>query len=103
MFNRLSIVASSVLSAIEGRFGDYHAIYRTRGDELFINPLMSSYRAFRLPVIAERNLYLDAIRETERDAERHPIEVETELQRCDRLIEFIGRQLQINCIRPDRQ
>ena len=62
---RPSIVNASILSAIEGRFGDYHATARTRGSELFINPLMSLCWAFRLDGVARRNLYLDRIRDTE--------------------------------------
>jgi hypothetical protein len=58
-------VTESILSAVEGQFGDYHATYRTQGSELFINPLMSMYWAFDLTAVARRNLYLDRIRETE--------------------------------------
>lgn len=62
---RPSIVNASILSAIDGRFGDHHATERTRGSELFINPLMSLCWAFRLDGVARRNLYLDRIRNTE--------------------------------------
>ncbi|MBC7807811.1 MAG: DUF1152 domain-containing protein [Akkermansiaceae bacterium] len=65
MFNHPSIVNSSVLSAVDGQFGNYHATYRTEGSELFINPLMSLYWAFQLDAVASRNLYLDRIGETE--------------------------------------
>ena len=65
MFNHPSIVNSSVLSAIEGQFGNYHATYRTEGSELFINPLMSLYWVFQLDIVAKRNLYLDYIAHTE--------------------------------------
>ncbi|HSY84242.1 MAG TPA: DUF1152 domain-containing protein [Gemmatimonadaceae bacterium] len=64
-----SIVNSSVISAIRGEFGDYHATARTSGSTLAINPLMALYWAFRLDGVAERNLYLDRIRETETFAE----------------------------------
>lgn len=64
MFNHPSIVNSSVLSAVEGRFGDYHATGRTEGSELFINPLMALYWAFDLAAVARRNLYLDRLAET---------------------------------------
>lgn len=60
-----SIVSSSILSAIEGRFGDYHLTRRTQGSELFINALMSLYWAFELGAVARRNLYLDRIRNTQ--------------------------------------
>lgn len=65
MFNHPSIVNASILSAIEGQFGDYHATYRTSGSELFINPLMALYWAFRVDEVAQRNLYIDRIRTTE--------------------------------------
>lgn len=65
MFNNPSIVNCSILSAVEGHFGNYHATYRTEGSKLFINPLMSLYWAFRLEAVVNRNLYLDRVRETE--------------------------------------
>lgn len=65
MFNHPSIVNTSLVSAIEGRFGNYHANYRTEGSELFINPLMSLYWCFHLEAVARRNLYLDTIRGTD--------------------------------------
>jgi hypothetical protein len=66
-----SIVCSSVISAIEGRFGDHHATDRTRGWPLFINPLMSLYWTFDLNAVARRNLYLTEIRDTELFDELH--------------------------------
>lgn len=69
MFNNPSIVSSSVLAAVEGRFGDYHPTYRTGGNELFINPLMSLYWAFQLAPVVRRCEYIDSIRETATYAE----------------------------------
>jgi hypothetical protein len=63
--DRISIVCSSILAAIEGRFGDYHTTDRTAGSELFINPLMSFYWCFRLEQVAGRVMYLDGLREIE--------------------------------------
>jgi hypothetical protein len=60
-----SIVSRSIISAVEGRFGDYHATKRTEGSTLFINPLMPIYWAFDLEKVARRNLYLEQIAETE--------------------------------------
>lgn len=65
MFNHPSIVSTSILSAVEGRFGNYHANFRTTGSELFINPLMSLYWAFQLKSVARRNRYLEYIKDTE--------------------------------------
>lgn len=59
-----SIVNSSVISAVQGFFGDHHATKRTEGSELFINPLMALYWTFRLEHVARRNLYLDRIGQT---------------------------------------
>jgi hypothetical protein len=60
-----SIVSSSVLSAVAGEFGDYHATERTKGSRLWINPLMGMYWAFLLEGVARRCLYLDEVRDTE--------------------------------------
>jgi hypothetical protein len=62
---RQSIVCASVLSAIDGQYGNYHRLARTRASTLWINPLMSLYWAFRLDAVAKRVLYADQIRETE--------------------------------------
>ncbi|HVJ14983.1 MAG TPA: DUF1152 domain-containing protein [Polyangiaceae bacterium] len=62
---RASIVNSSIASAIEGRFGDYHRTDRTQGSELWINPLMAQYFCFDLMAVARRVQYLSLIRQTE--------------------------------------
>ena len=48
MSNAISIVGSSILTSIQGKFGDEHweGNYRTAGSKLFINPLMSIYWIF---------------------------------------------------------
>ncbi|MBD1849870.1 DUF1152 domain-containing protein [Leptolyngbya sp. FACHB-711] len=65
MPEHVSIVTSSILSALAGHYGDYHATARTQGSKLWINPLMSLYWCFRLPQVASRILYLDAIKQTD--------------------------------------
>jgi hypothetical protein len=60
----ISIVSSSILSALEGRYGDHHATGRTSGSTLWINPLMSTYWCFRLAPVAERILYRQAMLDT---------------------------------------
>jgi hypothetical protein len=62
---RQSIVCTSILSALDGAFGDHHATPHTAGSELFINPLMAIYWGFRLEAVARRILYLDRIRDIE--------------------------------------
>ena len=59
-----SIVASSILSALAGNYGDHHSIVRTGGSKLWINPLMSTYMCFALDKVAERCLYLEKIKHT---------------------------------------
>lgn len=63
--SRISIVNSSIVSAIEGHFGDFHRSWRTRASKLFISPLMTLLWAFDLAHVARRNMYLDLLRETE--------------------------------------
>lgn len=55
---RLSIVNGSIASALQGNFGDTHFTDRTRGTQLFINPLMGLYFTFDLMGVCKRNLYL---------------------------------------------
>ncbi len=76
-----SIVTSSILSALDGRYGDYHATPRTAGSKLWINPLMTLYWAFRLDAVARRVLYLEAMKRTETWAEVNRVIVE-HLARC---------------------
>lgn len=57
-----SIVNTSIIAAALGDFGNVHKTKRTEGSNLFINPLMSLYWAFRLDAVVRRNLYLDRIR-----------------------------------------
>jgi hypothetical protein len=57
MPNNVSIVSSSILSALAGEYGDVHATGRTQGSQLWINPLMAAYWCFRLDRVAERILY----------------------------------------------
>ncbi len=78
-----SIVNSSIISAVNGRFGDYHATIRTEGSSLFINPLMAFYWAFRLEKVARRNLYLDRIRNTATYQELSLV-IETYRASCDK-------------------
>jgi len=61
----MSIVSSSILSALAGHYGDHHATPRTKNSRLWINPLMPVYWCFRLPQVAQRILYLEEMKETE--------------------------------------
>ncbi|MFE4260988.1 DUF1152 domain-containing protein [Streptomyces sp. NPDC056883] len=59
-----SIVHGSIAAAVRGSFGDVRFTSRTRGTELFVNPLMSLCFAFDLTGLAARCLYLDRIEDT---------------------------------------
>ena len=54
-----SVICSSILSALEGYFGDYHRTRRTIGTELWISPLMLLYMAFDVSKVASNILYFD--------------------------------------------
>jgi hypothetical protein len=64
MPQQTSIVSSSIISAIDGNYGDYHATPRTRNSKLWINPLMPVYWCFKLSAVAERILYREAMKDT---------------------------------------
>ncbi|MEV1025390.1 DUF1152 domain-containing protein [Streptomyces sp. NPDC050264] len=59
-----SIVNGSISAAVQGAFGDVRFTERTRGSELFINPLMALYFAFELEGVARHCHYLDRIEGT---------------------------------------
>ena len=63
--DRPSIVLTSILSALEGRFGNHQRTDRTEGSDLFINPLMAFYWCFQLEQVARRVLYLEGVAEIE--------------------------------------
>jgi len=65
MPHHISIVSSSILSALQGMYGDHHATDRTEGSELWINPLMTIYWCFRLAPVAQRILYREAMLHTQ--------------------------------------
>ncbi len=59
--DKKSIVANSIVSAIEGRFGDYHRTQHTVGSELWINPLMCQYWSYQVEEVARHLKYYGAI------------------------------------------
>jgi hypothetical protein len=63
--NRPSIVNGCIAAALKGRFGDVQFTRRTEGSELFVNPLMSIYFTFDLPILAQQSLYLPLLENTE--------------------------------------
>ncbi|MGV9273152.1 DUF1152 domain-containing protein [Streptomyces griseosporeus] len=59
-----SIVNGSVAAAVRGEFGDVRFTDRTKGSELFVNPLMALYFCVDAPTLARRNLYLHRLADT---------------------------------------
>ena len=62
---RPSIVNGQIAAAIAGEFGDVRFTERTRGSELFVNPLMAMYFTVDLAGLARRLLYLNELGDTE--------------------------------------
>ena len=60
-----SIVSSSILSAVDGHYGDHHSTERTKGSRLWINPLMPICWFFDFEALANRNIMLDQLMMTE--------------------------------------
>lgn len=57
-FQDPSVINSSIISAVDGNFGDFHLTEKTRGSRLWISPLMTLYWFFDLPGVAERCRFL---------------------------------------------
>jgi hypothetical protein len=80
---RPSIVNGSIAAAVRGEFGDVQFTARTRGSELFVNPLMALYFSFDLDAVALRSLYLSRLEGTRNafdvaariEAFRHQVEI----------------------------
>lgn len=62
MIGKESIVSNSIISALEGEYGNHHRINRTEGSELWINPLMTIYWCFDLRRVIQKIKYFDKIR-----------------------------------------
>jgi hypothetical protein len=61
---RPSIVNGQIAAAVRGEFGDVRFTERTRGGELFVNPLMAMYFTVDLPGLAGRLAYPRALYDT---------------------------------------
>lgn len=60
-----SVINSSVISAVQGHYGDYHLTAKTTGSKLWISPLMPIYWFFDLPTVVKHNLFLSQFRTTD--------------------------------------
>ena len=59
-----SIVCTSIISALQGHFGDHHTTRRTGSSKLFINPLMGIYWTYRLDKVMEQIPYTPKLANT---------------------------------------
>lgn len=60
-----SVINSSIVSAVQGHYGNFHLTSKTSGSKLWISPLMPIYWFFDLAAVARRNLLLPEIRYTD--------------------------------------
>lgn len=60
-----SVINSSVLSAVNGKYGNHHLTDKTQGSKLWISPLMSIYWFFDLPTVVQRNVLYPNLRYTD--------------------------------------
>ena len=60
-YTKPSIITSAVSSAIDGEYGDFHSNWRTKGGEMWINPLMNMYWLFKLQGVLDNVVYADLI------------------------------------------
>lgn len=63
-FQDPSVINSSIISAVQGQYGNYHLTEKTKGSHLWISPLMPIYWFFDLSMVAQHNLYLSQLRNT---------------------------------------
>lgn len=91
-----SIVCASVVSAVEGQFGNYHhpaTKQRTAGSKLFINPLMTIYWCFVLEKVAASVYYMPELVDTQSSSQvRNRIHQYVEDHFRNDKGKFIGRQ-----------
>lgn len=57
-----SVINASIISAVQGKFGDYHLTTKTHGSQLWISPLMPLYWFFNATDVAKQNLLVPRLR-----------------------------------------
>lgn len=60
----MSIIAKSIVTPMEGSFGDHHPTDRTAGTNQCVSPLMNVAWCFRLGGVADRFLFREAIEQS---------------------------------------
>lgn len=63
-YQDVSIINSSIISAVQGHFGNYHLTEKSKGNKLWISPLMALYWFFDLPTVTKQNKFLETLRGT---------------------------------------
>ena len=58
-----SIVSNSIVTALEGKYGNHHSTHRTNGSELWINPLMTIFWSFDNRKVIQQIKYYDLIKD----------------------------------------
>lgn len=59
-----SVINSSIISAVQGHYDNFHLTEKTRGSRLWISPLMPLYWFFDLPLVARHNKLISQLRGT---------------------------------------
>jgi hypothetical protein len=62
--DKQSIVSNSIVSALEGKYGNYHRTSHTLGSQLWINPLMSMYWCYHIENVVKNLKYRSLIANT---------------------------------------
>lgn len=68
-FQQPSVINSSIVSAVRGQFGNYHATERTKNSRLHISPLMALYWFFETQSVVANSLFVPPLVATETRAE----------------------------------
>lgn len=63
-YHDASVINSSIISAVQGKHGNYHLTSKTKGSFLSITPLMAIYWFFELSAVADRNMLYSQLRYT---------------------------------------
>ncbi|MGQ0604229.1 MAG: DUF1152 domain-containing protein, partial [Anaerolineales bacterium] len=58
------VINSSLISAVQGHYGDYHLSEKSKGSRMWISPLMTLYWFFVLAAVARQNYFLPQLRGT---------------------------------------
>jgi hypothetical protein len=72
-----SVINSSIISAVQGKHGNYHLTPKTKNSFLSISPLMAIYWFFELSAVAERNMFYSHVgtSQTFNDALRNVMQI----------------------------